>query len=98
VPSLKDPTCGLPRYSVTRNSAIALGYAVFNAGNLGGAIEVMKIAVQDNPHYWNAYDSLAEMYANAGDKPRAIENHELSVQLNPQNTGGIDALRKLRGR
>ena len=86
----------LPRYSVTQTSLIALGYAVSNAGNLPGAIEVMKIAVQDNPQYWNAYDSLGEMYANAGDKARAIENYERSVQLNPQNAGGIEALRKLR--
>ena len=69
---------------------------MFSAGNLAGAITVMKLAVQDNPRYWNAYDSLAEMYANAGDKLRAIENYERSVQLNPQNTGGIEALRKLR--
>jgi CubicO group peptidase (beta-lactamase class C family) len=87
----------LPRYSVTENSLIALGYAVFNAGNLPGAIDVMKVAVHDNPQYWNAYDSLGEMYANAGDQPRAIENYERSVQLNPKNAGGIEALRKLRG-
>jgi Tfp pilus assembly protein PilF len=88
----------LARYSVTQNSLIALGYAVFSAGNLPDAITVMKLAVQDNPQYWNAYDSLGEMYANAGDKPHAIENYERSVQLNPQNAGGIEALRKLRGR
>jgi len=87
----------LPRYSVTKNSLIALGYAVYSAGSLRGAIDVMKIAVHDNPQYWNAYDSLGEMYANAGDKPHAIENYERSVQLNPQNAGGIEALRKLRG-
>jgi len=87
----------LPRYSVTQNSLIALGYAAFNAGNLAGAIDVMKVAVHDNPQYWNAYDSLGEMYANAGDQPRAIENYERSVQLNPKNAGGIEALRKLRG-
>ena len=82
---------------MTQNSLIALGYAVFGAGDLRGAIDVMKVAVHDNPQYWNAYDSLGEMYANAGDKPHAIENYEKSVQLNPQNAGGIEALRKLRG-
>jgi tetratricopeptide (TPR) repeat protein len=87
----------LPRYSLTQNSAIALGYAVSSAGKRADAIAVMKIAVRDNPHYWNAYDSLGEMYANAGDKTRAIENYERSVQLNPQNAGGIEALRTLRG-
>jgi CubicO group peptidase (beta-lactamase class C family) len=87
----------LPRYSLTQNSAIALGYAVSGAGKRADAIAVMKIAVRDNPHYWNAYDSLGEMYANAGDKTRAIENYERSVQLNPQNAGGIEALRTLRG-
>jgi hypothetical protein len=87
----------LPRYSLTQNSAIALGYAVSNAGKPADAIAVMKLAVRDNPQYWNAYDSLGEMYANAGDKARAIENYERSVQLNPQNAGGIEALRKLRG-
>ena len=80
------------------DTAIALGYAVFNAVNLAGAIAVMRVAVQDNPRYWNADDSLGEMYANAGDRLRAIENYERSVQLNPQNTGGIEALRKLRAK
>ncbi|HEY6236521.1 MAG TPA: serine hydrolase [Candidatus Elarobacter sp.] len=85
-----------PRYSLTENSAIALGYAVYGTGKVADAIAVMKVAVRDNPRYWNAYDSLGEMYANAGDKPHAIEYYEKSVQLNPQNAGGIEALRKLR--
>jgi CubicO group peptidase (beta-lactamase class C family) len=87
----------LPRYSLTQNSAIALGYAVSAAGKPADAITVMKLAVRDNPQYWNAYDSLGEMYANVGNRARAIENYERSVQLNPQNAGGIEALRKLRG-
>jgi Tfp pilus assembly protein PilF len=57
---------------------------------------VLTVEAQHYPDYWNAFDSLGEMYARAGDKKLAIENYQKSVQLNPANHGGIEALAKLR--
>jgi Flp pilus assembly protein TadD len=55
----------------------------------------MTIAVRDNPDYWNAYDSLGEMYARAGDKQLAIQNYRKSLQLNPTSQTGLEALKML---
>jgi tetratricopeptide (TPR) repeat protein len=52
--------------------------------------------VDDNPKFWNAYDSLGEGYLKTGQQDLAIANYEKSVELNPKNQGGIDALKKIR--
>ena len=56
----------------------------------------MNLQVSEYPDYWNAYDSLGELYMDAGEKQLAIENYEKSVELNPDNHGGIEILKKLR--
>ena len=56
----------------------------------------MKLEVREYSQYWNAYDSLGEMYVRAGNKPLAIQNYEKSLELNPQNQGGRDMLKQLK--
>jgi len=85
-----------PQYVVNENTLLGLGYALFFANKLQDAIEVMKLAVQENPKYWNAYDTLGEMYMHSGDKQRAIENYEKSIELNPDSQNGIRMLKKLK--
>jgi CubicO group peptidase (beta-lactamase class C family) len=85
-----------PLYSVDQKTLINLGYNLATANRLGDAIRSMQLAVQEYPDYWNAYDSLAEMYAKAGDKQKAIENYAKSVELNPENASGKNALRELQ--
>jgi hypothetical protein len=46
--------------------------------------------------WWNAYDSLGELYARASEKQLAIQNYQKSIELNPNNRGGIEALKKLK--
>jgi len=55
----------------------------------------MKFEVREYPDYWNAYDSLGEMYLDAGEKKLAIENYQKSIELNPKNESGIQQLNKL---
>lgn len=92
---LKSTT--VQRYVPNQESLVALTYWLSNANKLQDALEVAKLEVQEYPSYWNAYDTLAEMYLNAGDKQSAIENYEKSVELNPGNHGGIEALKRLKG-
>jgi CubicO group peptidase (beta-lactamase class C family) len=92
---LKSTT--VQRYVPNQESLIALTYWLSNANKLQDALEVAKLEVQEYPSYWNAYDTLAEMYLNAGDKQSAIQNYEKSVELNPGNHGGIEALKRLKG-
>jgi hypothetical protein len=44
------------------------------------------------------YDCLGEAYLKAGKKELAIENYEESVRLNRNSTGGIEILKKLKGK
>ncbi len=86
-----------PQYGLNQETLIGLGYTLLAENKLQDAIEVMKLEVHEYPDYWNAYDSLGELYMNAGEKQLAIENYEKSVQLKPDNDGGIEALKKLKG-
>jgi len=86
-----------PAKPVDRKTLINLGYNLSWGGDMPDAIRAMQQDAQENPDYWNAYDSLGEMYMMSGDKQKAIENYTRSVQLNPDNQGGKDALRDLQG-
>jgi CubicO group peptidase (beta-lactamase class C family) len=85
-----------PSDPVDRKTLISLGYNLSWGNDMPDAIRVMRLAVHEYPDYWNAYDSLGEMYMMSGDKQKAIENYTRSVQLNPDNQGGKDALQDLQ--
>ncbi len=85
----------VPGYPLDKNTLITLGYTIAGDGSLADAIRVMTIAVRDNPDYWNAYDSLGEMYARAGNKQLAVQNYRKSLQLNPTSQTGLEALKAL---
>jgi len=84
-----------PLYAMHKESLIDLGYALLAEHKLKDAISVMKFEVREYPDYWNAYDSLGEMYLDAGEKKLAIENYQKSIELNPKNESGIQQLNKL---
>jgi hypothetical protein len=56
----------------------------------------MQYAIKEYPKYWNAYDTLGEIYLHSGDKVHAIENYEKSLELNPDNQNGNLMLKKLK--
>jgi CubicO group peptidase (beta-lactamase class C family) len=85
-----------PQYGLNRETLIGLGYSLLAGDNLQDAIEIMKLEVHEYPDYWNAYDSMGELYMNSGEKKLAIKNYEKSVELNPDNQSGIEALKKLK--
>lgn len=85
-----------PQLALDQETLIGLGYELFAENRLPDAIAVLRLEVQEYPQYWNAYDSLGEMYLHAGNKPLAIQNYEKSVQLKPDNQGGIQALKRLK--
>lgn len=84
------------QYRLNQDTLINLGYWLLAENKLQDAIEVMKLEVSEYPEFWNAYDSLGELYMDAGEKQLAIENYEKSVELNPDNHGGIETLKKLK--
>jgi putative intracellular protease/amidase len=85
-----------PRYRPDRETLISLAYWLLQQGKQEDALRTAKLAAEDYPDYWNAFDTLGEMYLHAGQKKLAIENYEKSVTLNPKNDGGKEALARLR--
>lgn len=83
-----------PKHRLGEDTLLILGYAL--AENLNDAALVMKLLVEEFPKYWNAYDSLADIYALSGEKQKAIENYEKSIKINPENQHGINQLKKLK--
>lgn len=89
------PTMNGPRYPLTENALIHLTYALHHHGRKEEALMVALIEVRDYPNYWNAYDTLGEMYAHAGDKVRAVAAYKKALQLNPQSASSKAALEQL---
>lgn len=85
-------------YYVSEQGINELGYEYLQAKRHKEAIAVFKLDVEAFPGSFNVYDSLGEAYAAAGEKDLAIKNYERSLQLNPNSQGGIEALKKLKGK
>jgi tetratricopeptide (TPR) repeat protein len=85
-----------PDYPPNEWDLLGLAYTLADPSHLKDAIEIMKVEVAEYPQWWNAYDSLAELYARAGEKQLAIQNYQKSIELNPNNRAGIEALKKLK--
>ena len=69
-----------------------------SAQKLEDALEARKLEVLEHPQYWNAYDSLAEVYLALGEKELAIQNYQKSIELNPENQNAMEHLKKLKDR
>ena len=84
------------RYDLREAEVNDLGYQLMRAGDLRGAVEVLRLNVREFPKSWNAYDSLGEALAADGQIEPAIKNYERSLELNPKNEGGRQALQELK--
>jgi CubicO group peptidase (beta-lactamase class C family)/putative intracellular protease/amidase len=78
-----------PGYVPGPDTLNSLVYWLHGEAKLSDALRVAKLAAEEYPRHWNAFDTLGEMYMHAGDKPKAVENYERSIALNPQNENGI---------
>jgi CubicO group peptidase (beta-lactamase class C family) len=85
-------------FAVDKETLISVGYTFASRRQLKDAIQVLEFEVNEYPGYWNAYDSLGEMYMNAGNKELAMQNYEKSLALKPDNRGAAMALKILRGK
>jgi tetratricopeptide (TPR) repeat protein len=82
--------------SVDKETLISVGYRFLNTGRVRDAIKILQFEVRKYPEYWNAYDSLGEMYMKAGNNYQAIKNYENSLTLKPDNDGAAVALKALQ--
>jgi CubicO group peptidase (beta-lactamase class C family) len=86
------------RYTLDESTLSIFAYLLLADSRLQDALEVMKLAVQEYPEYWNAYDTLAEVYMILGERQLAIQNYEKAVELNPENRSAIENLKTLKGK
>jgi CubicO group peptidase (beta-lactamase class C family) len=86
----------VPQFIPDQNTLLMFSYYLAGTGQQDAAIEVMNMEVQEFPAYWNAYDSLAELYEMVGEKNLAIQNYEKSVQIKPDNWHAVERLKKLK--
>lgn len=63
------------------HTELAAGY--FGLGNLGVALEEVRIALQADPGYAPAYNVAGLVYASLKDNRRAEENFNRALQLSP---------------
>jgi Flp pilus assembly protein TadD len=83
------------RYDFSTGELNSLAYQVMRMGDVGGAVEIFKLNVEQYPQDWNVYDSLGEAYLKLGNKAEAIKNYQKSLDLNPQNDNGRTVLKGL---
>ncbi len=74
-------SAGSPQFPVDRETLIAAAYELLAAKRVAEAIEVGKVEAAEYPDYWNAYDTLGELYANAGEPSRSAENYAKAKRL-----------------
>lgn len=61
----------------------SLGYDLFNAEDLEGAMEAFQRAIKLEPTRASAHYNLARIAARTGDKSKAIEHFAKAVELQP---------------
>ncbi len=68
----------------------SLGYDLFHAGDLEGALDAFARAVKLEPTRASAYFNLARIAARMGDKSKVIEHFARAVELQPDYQGSLD--------
>ena len=71
------------RAPTARPVAMAEGYEHLPAGDIKGAIEILKLNAEANPRSANAHDSLADAYLAGGQKDLARQNAQRALELLP---------------
>lgn len=68
----------------------SLGFDLFNAGDLEGALEAFQRAVELEPSRASAHYNLARICARMRDRPRAIDHYVKAVELQADYLDRLD--------
>jgi Flp pilus assembly protein TadD len=68
----------------------SLGFDLFNAGDLAGAMDAYEHAVALEPARASAHYNIARISARLGDKSKAIEHFARAVELQPDYVERLD--------
>jgi tetratricopeptide (TPR) repeat protein len=70
-----------------------VGYEHLQAGDLKGAIELLKLNVEAYPDSPNVYDSVSDAYLADGQNEQALENAKKALELLAKDTTDPQAVR-----
>ena len=59
------------------------GSNLLNKGNVTGAIKEWESAVEDSPHYTQAYESLGWVHLNTQNYSKAIKSYRIALEIQP---------------
>jgi tetratricopeptide (TPR) repeat protein len=80
------------------NALNTLGYSFFNEKKNKLSIQIFSLNCKEYPNFWNAYDSLGEIYGATGDLALAKLNYLKSLDLNPSNNNAKEMILKIEKR
>ncbi len=63
------------------------GFRFYGEGNYNSAVEYCKKAVDANPKYWQAYQTMGNAYYKMGKLDDAQTAYQKSLEINPENPG-----------
>ena len=78
-----------------KNYFVNIGRQVAEDGHSDWAIEVLLGGISIFPGFWEAYETLGDMYLMEKDTTSAIQSFKKSLELNPQNTHALEIFKKL---
>jgi pimeloyl-ACP methyl ester carboxylesterase len=70
-----------------------LGYEHMQAGDIKGAVEILKLNAMAYPNSPNVYDSLSDAYLADGQKDMALQNAKKAVELLAKDTADTEERR-----
>jgi hypothetical protein len=70
-----------------------LGYEHMQAGDIRGAVEILKLNAMTYPNSPNVYDSLSDAYLADGQKDMALQNAKKAVELLAKDTADTEERR-----
>jgi len=82
-------------YAFREGGMNGLGYQLMQGGGTEAALYVFGLNQQNNPHSWNACDSLADGYMAKGDKVSAKKYYQMALKINPDFVASKQKLEQL---
>lgn len=65
----------------------SLAYSLYRqSGKIGPSVELLERALQADPQYAKAYDSMGELYLNTGNREKAIECYKKAAEMGYPNS------------
>jgi ankyrin repeat protein/tetratricopeptide (TPR) repeat protein len=75
-----------------------MGYRLLGKEKINEALEIFKLAVNEFPQSWNAFDSYGEALMKAGKNKAAVLNYKKSLELDPGNENAKKMLKRLKSK